>query len=179
MIYNHDKFPSKYSTCDSEVIAHLYKANNVKTSIGHLNKFSSEMEGWFTVLALSKDDTGRMIMDAFSDSGRLGSYFIKELGARVYSTYAEDVAKVAYSLGLTAVDRDQIDADTAFRLDVLTGEQIEFTKIKTSSNIPVKVYSGDGWESWANVTTMEGNMSDEDFRKRFFAGGRWYGHGHE
>jgi predicted glutamine amidotransferase len=176
MIYNHQKFPRKYSTCDSEVIAHLYEANKVGSSISKLNEFTEEMQGWFTVLALSKDDSGKMVMDAFSDSGRLGSYFIKELNTRIYSTYADDVAKVARSLGLTPVDMEQIKPDTAFRIDVLTGEQIEFSKIKTLENVPVTIYNEENWTGWPNVTVMEGNMSDEAFRNRFFAGGRFGGH---
>jgi glucosamine 6-phosphate synthetase-like amidotransferase/phosphosugar isomerase protein len=171
MIYNHDIFPRKYSTCDSEVIAHLYETNKVGHSISKLSEFTEKMEGWFTVLALLKDDGGKMVMDAFSDSSRLGSYFIKELNTRVYSTYADDVAKVAKALGLTPVDMEQIKPDTAFRLDVLTGEQIEFSEIKTSANVPVTVYSEADWEGWANISTMEGNMSDDAFRQRFFSGG--------
>lgn len=175
MIYNHEAFPRKYSTCDSEVIAHLYAANKVPSALSKLSEFSDKMMGWFTVLALSKDDSGKMVMDAFSDSGRLGSYFIKELNTRIYSTYAEDVFKVARSLGLTPVDPDQIKADTAFRLDVLTGEQIEFLKFKTSTNVHVSSY-GDDMSGWPNVSYMEGNLDDKEFANRFFAGTRWKGH---
>ncbi len=175
MIYNESIFPRKYSTCDSEVLAHLYEDNKVHSNLDKLNDFTGKLMGWFTVLALSKDDKGKMIMDAFSDSGRLGSFFIKELNTRIYSTYAEDVAKIAKSLGLTAIDEEKIAADTAFRIDVLTGEQIAFTKIKTS--VPMSSsYLGDEWAGWPSVTVMEGNLDDKEFANRFFAGTGWKGH---
>ena len=175
MVYNHEAFPRKYSTCDSEVIAHLYEANKVNAALDNLNKFTDKMLGWFTVLALTKDDKGKMVMDAFSDSGRLGSYFIKELDTRIYSTYSEDVARIAKSLGLTPIDEETIKADTAFRLDALTGEQIAFTQIKIA--VPIsRGHYGEDWGGWPNVTVMEGNLDDEQFARRFFAGTGWKGH---
>lgn len=177
MIYNEQLFTRKYSTCDSEVIAHLYSENKVSSDLKKLNDFSAKMKGWFTVLALSKDDSGKMVMDAFTDSGRLGSYFIQELNTRVYSTYADDVYRVAKQLGLTPVDCEKMDSDTAFRVDVLTGEQIEFTKIKSSTEVQVH-YPPGYWEGWENVATMEGNLSDEEFKNKWFANGMrgWRGH---
>lgn len=176
MIYNEEKFKRKYSTCDSEVLAHLYCENKVGSALEKLNEFADKLQGWFTVLNLSKDDSGKMVMDAYSDSGRLGSYFITELNTRIYSTYADDVARVAHSLGLTAVDPLKIDKDTAFRIDVLTGEQTEHVKLKSNS-IPVTYSTGPFWEDWGpGVTVMEGNLSDDDFKARWFAGGRFGGH---
>jgi hypothetical protein len=119
-----------------------------------------------------------MVMDAFSDSGRLGSYFIKELNTRIYSTYAEDVHKIATNLGLTPIDEEQIAADTAFRLDVLTGGQIEFVNMKTESFVPVRKYHDlDDWSSWPNITHAEGNLDDERFTAQWFQRTRgWGGH---
>lgn len=167
MIYNEKKFPRKYSTCDSEVLAHLYTENKVSSDLINVNKFTKDLEGWYTVLSLSKDDNGQMIVDAYSDTGRLGSYFIKELDTRIYSSNASDVLEVAKKLGLTATDEDKMDADTAMRLDALTGEQIAHIKIEGSTSVPVKIYPGWEWEGWGEVITMEGNLDDEEFRKRF------------
>lgn len=166
MIYNHMDFSKKYSTCDSEVIAHLYKEAKMNTDLSKLNDFSKKMEGWYTVLALTNDNTGKMVMDAFSDSGRLGSYFIPELDTRVWSTQADDVMRVAKTLGLSAIQPLQIKEDTAFRLDVLTGEQIAFTKFETKPRVGYGIDSG--WEGWANVTTMDGNLDDKAFVARWF-----------
>jgi Glutamine amidotransferase domain len=169
MIYNDSLFTKKYSTCDSEVIAHLYAKHGVSNNLNKLNDFASTMEGWWTVLALAKDSTGRMIMDAFSENGRLGSYYIEEFGTRIYSTQADDVYRVAKSLGLTAVDLERMQPDTAFRLDVLTGEVVAEARLISSNRVPIRVTGRDTY--WDNVTVMNGNLSDEEFKNAWFAGG--------
>jgi hypothetical protein len=171
MIYNQSLFKRKYSTCDSEVLAHLYYENKVNESLAKLNEFTDRLQGWFTVLALAKDKDNRMVMDAFSDSGRLGSYFIKELDTRIYSTQSDDVFRIAKQLGLTPSDHQKMAANTAFRLDVLTGEEIAHVKLvdkyaSTSKTYPASQY----WGPKDNVVIMEGNLSDEEFRKRFWRG---------
>ena len=174
MIYNDSKFEKKYSTCDSEVIAHLYHDNKVNENLTNLNEFSTKMQGWYTVLALTKDAEGKMIMDAFSDTGRLGSYFIKELDTRIYSTMAEDVFKVAKTLGLTPVDFQKMNADEAIRIDVASGEQTGHLKFKSSPAVSQSSY----WEGWENVVALEGNLDDEEFRNRWFGMGI-RGHHHD
>ncbi len=174
MIYNDHDFKKKYSTCDSEVLVHLYDQHRVSTSLDKLNGFVDKLSGWFTVLALAKDASGRMVMDAFSDSGRLGSYFIEELDTRVYSTSADDIVRIAKGLGFTVKDYQKMDADTAFRIDVATGEQIEHVKLVSAP----ATYSNAFWENWGNhghgnVTIMEGDLSDDEFIKRY-----WKGMGH-
>lgn len=171
MIYNDDQFKRKYSTCDSEVLVHLYDDNKVNTSLDKLNEFSDKLQGWFTVLALAKNASGEMVMDAFSDSGRLGSYFIKELDTRIYSSYADDVFRIAKQLGLTPMHLEQMKADTAFRINVLTGEEIGHVKLNSKFKMP-KVYPSSSLHHgpYKNVTVMEGNLSDEEFVRRFWRG---------
>lgn len=166
VIFNEQEFKRKYSSCDSEVLAHLYHENGVPNELKALDKFANQLMGWYTVLALSKDKSGRMILDAFSDSGRLGSYYIKELDTRIFSTSPDDVHKVATGLGLTAVDLQRMSSDTAFRIDVLTGEEIENIEIST------KVSS----KSSKNIVFEKGNFDDEEFVSRWFAKGSWRGH---
>lgn len=172
LIWNDQIFKKKYSTCDSEVIAHLYSENEVPLDLTNLSKFTTRMTGWFTVLTLAKDANGKLIMDAFSDTGRLGSYYIKELGTRVYSTRADDVYKIAHQLGMTPTHREEMNANSAFRVNVLTGEQIVHTKFK----VPELTYADYGDDGWgANVVSMTGNFSDEEFRNRFFKRGVYNG----
>jgi predicted glutamine amidotransferase len=168
MIYNDRKFKKKYSTCDSEVLVPLYAENKVAASLSNLNEFTAKLEGWFTVLALSTDKDERMVIDAFSDNGRLGSYYIEELETRVYSSYASDVLRIATALGFHATDEQNMEADTAFRIDAINGEVLE--KIKIKANIPVNVYGGRGmWDDWEpNVTRASGNLDDADFVNRWF-----------
>lgn len=164
-VHNDKEFTRKYSTCDSEVLAHLYNENKVSEDLGNLNKFTKLLEGWFTVVALSKEPNGRLIMDAFTDNGRLGSYFIKELDTRIWSSQSWDVLQIAKGLGLTAVDEQTLYKDTAVRFDVLSGEKIAHAKLKTK---PV-TYEGN-WEGWENISFMEGNLDDESFLQRHFGG---------
>lgn len=169
-VYNDTEFTRKYSTCDSEVLAHLYYENKVASDLSNVNKFTPKIEGWYTVLALSQTPEGRLIMDAYSDNGRLGSYFIKELDTRIWSSSASDVKQIADALGLTAVSLEQMKANTAMRFDVLTGEQIAFTTVSSKPRMPVRYTREDlaFWEEWDNLQVMEGNLDDEEFRKRYF-----------
>jgi Glutamine amidotransferase domain len=174
LVHNEKKFTRKYSTCDSEVLAHLYQENKVADDLENLNKFLKLIDGWYTVLALSKEPTGRLIMDAFTDNGRLGSYFIKELDTRVWSSNSVDVLQIARALGLTPIEELKMMSDTAMRIDVLTGEQIAHIKLETANRVPVRVYPTPNWEQWENVSVMEGNLDDEEFRNRYFRG--WVGY---
>lgn len=169
-VHNEKKFTRKYSTCDSEVLAHLYQENGVASDLGNLNKFLKKIEGWYTVLALSTEPSGRLVMDAFSDNGRLASYYIQELDTRIYSSSGHDVWQIARALGLTAVDLKQMSADTAFRIDVLTGEQLAFARLETATSIPVRVTpaANVSWEGWENIKIMEGSIDDEEFHSRYF-----------
>lgn len=169
-VHNYKKFTHKYSTCDSEVLAHLYNENNVKSDLGNLNKFITAIDGWFTVLALGLDGEGKMIMDAFTDNGRLGSYFIKELDTRIWSSEGHDVYNIAKSLGLTATDPQKMSRDTAFRINVLTGEEVAHVKLNASTAVPVRVYDEyDDMGGWGpNISHMTGNLDDEAFRQRHF-----------
>jgi hypothetical protein len=128
IIQNHFQFTKKYSTCDSEVIATLYKENKVNEDFASINKVTNQLAGWYTVLALSKDADGRLIMDAFTDGERLHSFFIPELDTRVYSTRAYDIEVVAKELGMTCTDGKRFLRNTAARIDVLTGGFIDSCK---------------------------------------------------
>lgn len=167
-VHNEKKFTRKYSTCDSEVLAHLYFENKVAADLGNLNKFTKLIDGWYTVLALSTTPEGRLVMDAFTDNGRLGSYYIKELETRIWSSYAFDVYQIARGLGLTPVDEQKLSAETAVRFDVLTGEQVAFSKVDVPRQPLQRAFPN--WEDWDNVSVAEGTLDDETFRKRYFSG---------
>ena len=166
-VHNFKQFTQKFSTCDSEVLAHLYAENKVKTDLGNLNKFIPKIDGWFTCLTLGLDSDGKMIMDAFTDNGRLASYFIKELDTRIYSSEGSDIVEIAQALGLTAEEPMRMTRNTGFRVNVLTGEIVAYVKLEESTAVPVRVV-GSYWEDWENVTTMQGSLDDEEFRQRYF-----------
>jgi len=166
VISNHFDLEKKYSTCDSEVIAHLYDKHGVKLDLKNLNDVTQRLFGWYTVLALAKDGVGRMYMDAFSDSNRLSSYFIPELDTRIYSTSAQDIQEIAKLFGYSIKDGQQLKPCTALRIDVLTGEVIDRTKFK---EMEIPRHQGYGHEHWPDVTWMEGNFDDEEFQKSFWS----------
>lgn len=136
VIANHMTLTKKYSSCDSEVIVHLYDQLKVSENLENLQPVMDELIGWFTVLGLSKDSTGRMILDGFTDSPRLNSYFIPELQTRVFSTAAADIKKTAKELGMTCIDHKMIKADSGFRLDAVTGELIQEFVYKVAPTTP-------------------------------------------
>lgn len=150
VITNHLKFKKINSTCDSEVIVHQYKENNVATNLNNLSKFTKSLQGWFTCLTLSKTPENIPVMDAFTDSPRLNSYYIPELEARVYSTRGEDIKRVAQMLELKYESPQALAGETAIRLNADTGEMIE------KVSIPLK-----SWTSGFNVMHANGSFDDE------------------
>ncbi len=159
IIYNDHQFTKKYSTCDSEVLVHLYEQFKVNEELANLSAFNSTIKGWYTVINLSTTPKGRMVMDIYTDNGRLSSYFIPELGTRVYSTSAEDILSVATFLNLTVEDRQTMAANTAMRIDVETGEEIEHIKLTVPKAKPFN-----------NVTYMNGSLDDPDMWEQWLHG---------
>jgi hypothetical protein len=132
VIANHELLTKKYSTCDSETIVHLYEQYNVADDYTKLATLVQRLLGWFTVLTLAKDKTGRMVMDIFTDGQRLSSYYIPELDTRVYSTSPRDIVLATSALGMSVRDGESFYSNTARRLDLLTGTVIESSKLPTN-----------------------------------------------
>lgn len=168
IIANDDEFEKKFSTCDSEVLVHLYEKYKVSENLAGIKKVVKELVGWFTVLNLSTDAQGRLVMDIYTDAPRLNSYYVKELDTRVYSTSAYDIEEAAAQLEFTISDRETVKSNMAYRIDVLTGELLEETKILTARDImrgakdedePIK---GEG-----KILLAEGTAEDRNFRNKF------------
>lgn len=156
IIANDDEHEKKFSTCDSEVLVHLYEKFKVSEKLDNIKKVASELIGWFTVMNLTTDPAGRMIMDIYTDAPRLTSYFVKELDTRIYATSGMDIEEAAEILGFAISDREMIKANTAYRFDVLTGALIEETKTIGRSE--------DFEEIEGNIVKVEGNADDEKFK---------------
>lgn len=157
IIANDDELEKKFSTCDSEVLVHLYEKHKVAEKLDNIKKVVSELIGWYTVLNLTTDDKGRMVMDIYTDAPRLNSYFVKELDTRVYSTSAYDIEEAAKILEFTISDKQTVVSNMAYRIDVLTGEMLEETK--TMGKL-TNLHKG-------KVVYAEGNADDEVFRTKF------------
>jgi len=160
IIANDDEHEKKFSTCDSEVLVHLYEKYKVSEVLENIKKVTAELIGWYTVLNLSKDGGGKMVMDIYTDAPRLNSYYVKELDTRVYSTAAYDIEEAASILGFTISDLQRVRANRAYRIDVLTGEILEQTG--TIGDVETEVLQIEG-----NIVRAEGNADDETFRQNF------------
>lgn len=167
IIANDDEHEKKFSTCDSEVLVHLYEKFKVSEKLENIKQVVSELIGWFTVLNLSRTPENKMILDIYTDARRLNSYYVKELDTRVYSTSAYDIEEAAKILGFEISDRQSVDPDKAYRLDVLTGNVLEET-----STLPADQQRQYGWRKIPvrdgnEIIKMEGNADDEAFKKNF------------
>lgn len=140
-INNHMQLEKKYSTCDSEVIVHLYDQLKVATDFNQIKELMSAISGWYTVLAVSKDENNTPVIDMFTDGPRLGSFFVPELDTRVYSTQLADIKRVADTLGLTVKDPELLKPYHAKRLNALTGEvmsHLEYTYDDVPEDKPLR-----------------------------------------
>lgn len=168
VIGNHETLTKKFSTCDSEVIVHLYDEYNVHKDLNRISQVTSRLRGWYTVLALSKDENGTMFIDAFTDSNRLSSFYVKELDTRVYSTMPADILKVAEYLGMKCSEGRTMKPNTAQRINALTGEVMERAickpmEFRVITEVPKKNAHG-----ISEVHLMNGNWADEHFANAFW-----------
>ena len=164
IISNHMRFLKKYSTCDSEVFAHLEDRYKIGTDLANINKFIKQVQGWYTVLSLTVRPDGVPVMDAFTDTGLLCSYFVKELGTRIWSSQLRDVAEVARALQLTVTDPQQLKRGKAMRVSVASGDVLSVLHLAQGYE-PVQEIKESGG---GTVRVMSGNLDDENFRRRHF-----------
>ncbi len=167
VVRNHRMFTSKYSTCDSEVLAHLYAENKVHEDLSNLNKFVGKLQAWYTVLNLSTDLDGTLVMDAYTDTGRLSSYYIPQLGVRVFSTSLADIQATAEFLGCDFKSPQSLMPDKAVRINAVTGNVIEILKMK-----PEPVNYDDTHPNLGDVQdhSSHGNFDDESLTFNFLRG---------
>lgn len=152
VISNHRAFKTKYGTCDSEVLAHLYAEHDVAGSLTNLNKFTTQLNGWYTVLNLATDADGVPVLDIYTQNGRLQSCFIPELETRVYATSKVDIESTAEFLGMTCTRPTMAEECTAYRFNALTGEMIESAEFEE--------------HKW--IVTAEGNFDTEGYWDQWF-----------
>lgn len=162
MINNHENFKKVFSTCDSEVLAHLYNDHNISDDLNNLKKLTPKLYGWYTVINMSVSKKGRAIVDAYTDNGRLASYYIPELNTRVYSSDEEDIRATADLLGMTCKQLVKTKSDTAFRVDAMTGEIIY--NIKLPDWVPPQTVR----DNHHRVVNATGNFDDDSFKKNWF-----------
>lgn len=155
IIGNDLEFEKKFSTCDSEVLVHLYEKHKVYEKLKNINEFTPNLDGWYTVLNLTTTPEGRMVMDMYTDTGRLASYYLPDLDVVVYATDARDIEKTAKFFDLKLTNFKQYRPETAKRVDVLTGEVLEACEVKQP---PKSLY----WPS-GQVVTATGNFDDANF----------------
>lgn len=136
MISNHASYTKKYGTCDSEVIAHMYHEEGVVNNFNNMQVLFDKLKGWMTVAILAKTKENRLVMDFFTDGRRLSSYYIPQLGTRVYSTSGFDITEVAAFFGYEVKDGKSFKEYTAQRIDVLTGEVIESKEFEGPKYVP-------------------------------------------
>lgn len=162
VISNHKEFTSKYSTCDSEVLAHLYAENEVGQSLSNLNEFTTQLEGWYTVLNLTKDGQGTPIIDMYSQNGRLCSFFIPELDTRVYASSRVDIEATAKFLGMTCTNGQVAEEYHAYRVNAVSGEVMGKFKFAKPQPKNVKYAEGnfDDDSLWQNWWTQRGGGVD-------------------
>jgi len=162
IIANDDELEKKFSTCDSEVLVHLYEKHKVSENLENIKKVTAELIGWYTVMNLTTDKDGRMVMDIYTDAPRLASYFVKELDTRVYCTSGMDIEEAAEMLEFTISDRQVVKSNMAYRIDVLTGDLLQETKTIGRSETHTAVEQIEG-----SIVMAEGNADDADFKNHW------------
>ena len=155
VIYNHDKFPKKTSTCDSEVILHQYIKYNVMNRPGKIKKLANRLDGYYALGIYSKTKDGMVILDVIKDnSARLEAFFIQELNTVVFVTLGSIVEETCKKLGFTIKSRYEVKSNRLQRFNVMTGEAIGVESFRPKQ----KVYSGTMYDSrytderWNNAT---------------------------
>lgn len=128
IIYNHNEFEKKTSTCDSEVLLHLYNKHNIANKPGKFRKIASKLDGYYAMGVLSKTNEGMPVLDVIKDNAaKLEAFFIQELNTIVFATPKYDgnpVEAACKALGFTIVSKYEVKDNRLQRFNALTGEAI-------------------------------------------------------
>ncbi len=125
VINNAEKLKMITSTCDSETILNSYVDNKVNVNPANIDSVSKELRGYYGCIALSKDATGRPIMDIFrGPEPYIYACYIKELDALVFCTSALMVIEACKELKWNHHNFFLIKENSMMRMDASTGKLI-------------------------------------------------------
>lgn len=122
VITNHEKLEKKYSTCDSEVILNSYYNHQVKKDIVNIDKVAKDLSGGFACGVLTKDESGKPILDLFRNSPALSACHIKEIDAVVFTTMSYMVRQACVKLKWSHGTFFSMEDNNAVRIDARTGK---------------------------------------------------------
>jgi hypothetical protein len=131
VISNSDEVMRKYkriSTCDSEAILQEYLNKGVNLDPNNVQKMADELDGWYAVGIVSKDATGRQIVDVFKcGDSSLYVAFVPALETFVFCTQIGILKSTARKCGLAVTAYDTVEHGVLMRFDAVTGERISLT----------------------------------------------------
>lgn len=116
------------STCDSEVILNSYHKHEVNKNVEKIKQVWIDLSGSYACATLTKDDTGKEVLDLFRNGPPLTSCYIKELDAIVICTNKYMVRDAVKQLGWHCGSFFDMEDDTLVRMDAKTGDFISSFK---------------------------------------------------
>lgn len=113
------------STCDSESILNQYVDHKVMNDPSAIEPAVRPLQGYYACGVLSKDESGKEIMDIFrSSSAQLFAYYVDELDAIVFCTASEIVRNACRDLKWKCNNTFKFKEEVMIRVDAKTGEFI-------------------------------------------------------
>lgn len=134
IIQNVTKEDNIRSTCDSERILNMYLKHNVNKAPDNFQSMVDELKGYFACGIVTRDASGRRVIDVFKSRARLFAAYVKDIGF-VITTNKDDLTSVCKELGLEIED-DVVEVmeDKHMRLDFATAEPLFINKYRDTAN---------------------------------------------
>jgi len=133
IIGNHADLKKITSTCDSEVILNSYLDNGVQKDINSFQAVAKELRGSYACGVLTKDDTGKDVMDLFRNGNPLHAVHVEELDALVICTSSFMVKDACTKLKWSHGTFVSMEDDNITRIDARTGGFLARAKFQSSS----------------------------------------------
>jgi predicted glutamine amidotransferase len=123
VIRNPDQSKMLMSTCDSEVILTDYINEEVALDLSNIQNVVDQLDGYYACAVISKDNTGRWILDVFKDSrANLSAVYVPKLKTVVFATDPQHVIEACNELNWTVGRVFKFTDNTLVRHDAITGE---------------------------------------------------------
>jgi hypothetical protein len=135
------------STCDSEAILHQYLNNRVNIDPSNIQDVADALEGWYVAGLISKDETGRSVVDIFKcNRSSLCVGWIPELATFALCTEIGILKKSASAAGMTVSAYDFVSGGVFLRFDAITGERLCLLDFEPSYKKPFSSREEKIWE---------------------------------
>jgi hypothetical protein len=159
-INNSNLLKNIISTCDSETALQAYLEQGVNTDSSKSQEFLNMLKGYWAFGILSKDSTGKRILDVYKEGAQLYVTKIAGLGT-VFTTAENTVIDVCKALGITEYEKLLFVKNFShLRFDAVSGEILIAETLEESKLNAFKPYKNSYWNNRNKGSGVHGWLNE-------------------